>query len=428
MSRSFFKKLNQEAQLNKLPFIPSELYSQLPSLLQQGIGRFEAEREKDVYFIGALTVLSGCLQGVHGIYDQKKVFPNLYSFISAPAASGKGVMAYAKILGKAWAKHLNSGSDKDGKQKHFFLPANSSSAAIVDNLNHTGGIGVIFETEADTLANSFKNDWGNFSDALRNGFHHEPITSCRKGESGFVAIDTPRISVGISGTPGQLLSIFPSAENGLYSRFTNYTFPYTPEWRDVSPKEGGVSHTDFFNEQSEKVLEMVLFSIANPSEFTLSKAQWKTFNDYFRRQQADTFRRLGLGAVCITRRLALMIYRIAMIISAVRRFESKSTDAPLACNEQDFNIAMSLAGILHRHSEYIYSLLPNTEYTSEDVAMRNFYDGLPPEFSRAEAIEVAKGLKLSTRCGDGYLKVLTEEGIFEKEKQGNYRKIELITA
>jgi len=61
----------------------------------------ETKRERDIFLTGALVILSGSLLKVEGLYDRNRQFPNLFGFIIAPAASGKGALRYAKILGDA---------------------------------------------------------------------------------------------------------------------------------------------------------------------------------------------------------------------------------------------------------------------------------------------------------------------------------------
>ena len=61
----------------------------------------------------------------------------------------------------------------------FFLPADTSSAMLVNHLTDNDGMGCICETEADTLTNSLKQDWGGYSDLIRKGFQGEPITRTR---------------------------------------------------------------------------------------------------------------------------------------------------------------------------------------------------------------------------------------------------------
>ena len=77
----------------------------------------------------------------------------------------------------------------------------------------------MMESEADTLSIMMNNDWSNFNDVLRKCFHHEPLSIARKVEDIFVEISEPKLSVIISGTPGQLKPLLKSKENGLFSRF-----------------------------------------------------------------------------------------------------------------------------------------------------------------------------------------------------------------
>ena len=52
----------------------------------------------------------------------------------------------------------------------LLIPANSSATAVYQTLNENNGIGLIFETEGDTLANTFNSDYGNYSDGFRKAF------------------------------------------------------------------------------------------------------------------------------------------------------------------------------------------------------------------------------------------------------------------
>lgn len=49
--------------------------------------------------------------------------------------------------------------------------------ATYQALSDNHGWGVIFETEADTLTQALKTDYGDYSDGLRKAYHHEPITT-----------------------------------------------------------------------------------------------------------------------------------------------------------------------------------------------------------------------------------------------------------
>jgi hypothetical protein len=80
---------SQSDEVEGLPMFPPEVYQELPDFLQRACAPFEG-RGKDVMLLGTLGMTSGCFPGVGGTYDQRWTGLNLFTFISAPAASGKG--------------------------------------------------------------------------------------------------------------------------------------------------------------------------------------------------------------------------------------------------------------------------------------------------------------------------------------------------
>ena len=60
--------------------IPEEVYENLPGTLKESCEVFSG-RERDVYLTSALSVVSGGLSNIKGVYDNDIVYPNLYSFI-----------------------------------------------------------------------------------------------------------------------------------------------------------------------------------------------------------------------------------------------------------------------------------------------------------------------------------------------------------
>ena len=100
-------------------------------------------------------------------------------------------------------------------------------------LSDNDGIGLLFETEGDTLSQTLKSEHGNYSDLLRKAFHHEMISMSRRKDREYVEIDNPRLSVVLAGTPEQVRRLIPDAENGLLSRFIFYFIPFRRGIRDV---------------------------------------------------------------------------------------------------------------------------------------------------------------------------------------------------
>jgi hypothetical protein len=70
----------------------------------------------------------------------------------------------------------------------LFVPANSSATAVFQILNDNAGVGLMFETEGDTLAQTFKSEHGNYSDGFRNAFQHEKISYLRRKDREYVIL------------------------------------------------------------------------------------------------------------------------------------------------------------------------------------------------------------------------------------------------
>ncbi len=439
------------------PFFPDKIFDKLPGLLAKACSVFVEKRERDVYLTGALGVLSGCMPNTSGAYDRRVTYPNLYTFIIAPAASGKGMLAYAKILGMARHSQLLSDSRKDieaykkEKQRYevsqynfrkgkipnppkepevkplkvLFIPANSSSAMLIRQLQSNASNGILFETEADTLGNVLKQDWGGYSDILRKAAHHECISYSRKQNDEFVEITTPRLSVVLSGTPNQVISLIPSVEDGLFSRFLFYIFDIEVVWRDVSPAGADTNFREHFKNLSEEVLEMISFLEKHPTEFNLRKDQWAFLNDSFGKALQRINKRVGQGALSIVKRLGLISFRIAMILSSIRKFENKNTQPKLHCQGDDFHTAISLAETYLEHALYLYEQLPQSEFSAMSglsEKKKQLYQLLPDQFKRKQAVEQGKQFGLSERTIDRLLKKL-EGLLLSQPTYGFYQKI-----
>ncbi|MGM0479237.1 MAG: DUF3987 domain-containing protein, partial [Bacteroidota bacterium] len=372
--------------LKNTPCIPGKVYNNLPDLLKRTSQMFDDIREKDVFLTSAISILSGCLPNVSGLYFDSSVYPNLFSFILAPPASGKGAMNQAKILGdkiheslkemskeslkeyqanlKAY-KNAKGNTDQQEPEKPpfqvLFIPANVSSAKVYEHLQHNGGKGIICETEADTLGTVFKNEWGSYSDLLRKAFHHERVSISRKTDGLFLEVEEPKLSVVLTGTPNQIVSIIPSAEDGLFSRFLFYTFGADPVWKSPAPKPGRPNLKTFFQKQASIVKKMKEMLTLNPTEMVFSKEQWEKFDLLFTDLLDEVNKLISSEATSIVKRLGLMLFKICMIFTAIRKFENGDASSKITCEDTDFDNASEIIKILVEHSIILYTNLPGAE-------------------------------------------------------------------
>ncbi|MEZ5001425.1 MAG: DUF3987 domain-containing protein [Chitinophagales bacterium] len=448
--------IDYEDYLKNTPTIDEQLFDNLPEVLRKGTMAFTDARERDVFFTGALSILSGCLPNVSGVYAQQTVFPNLFSFIIAPAASGKGALKFAKVLADPYQESIieQSNQDKSIYQaelaqykveqrnrkkddsetpeepvkppfKVVFIPANTSSAAILSHIKQNDGKGIICETEADSMGAVFKQDWGGYSDMLRKAFHHETISISRKTDNEYIIIKDTKLSVALSGTPGQVSNIISSAEDGLFSRFIFYSFKVEQVWKDVSPFGNTLNLNDHFATLSQNVLEMINFLEAYPTQIQLTKEQWQTIN-YTGQQwlkEVTTFTAEEAGSV--VKRLGLILYRIAMIFTSLRKFDNGDCSKNVTCIDEDFEMALMIANVYLQHGLLMYNNLPKKEETGLFKGANNkkqLFEALPQNFKREEAIIIGKKYQLKDRSIDNLLKSLLGTHLTQPS-YGHYQKI-----
>lgn len=443
--------------LKNMPYIPDDVVNQLPDILKAGAEAFIDKRERDVFLTGALAIISGCLPNVSGIYAQQKVYPNLFAFIIAPAASGKGALKFAKSLADKFHDHLIKNSKNEifkyeielqdfknrqrNKKKNepseqppdkppfrvAFIPANSSYAKILSHLELNQGEGIICETEADTMGNVFKQEWGGYSDMLRKSFHHERISSSKKADNEFIEVNEPRLSVALSGTPNQVANLISSAEDGLFSRFIFYAFKVEQIWRDVSPfaNNNAINLTDFFKQQANQVFDLINFLNLSKTNILLSENQWQLLNNSCSKWLFDVTSFVGDDAGSIVKRLGLILFRFAMIFTALRKFENAQADPNITCTDSDFKSALLLSELYLQHSLLMFHNLPKQK---DATVFRNgnnkqaFFNVLPDSFQRAQAIEIGKKFNLSARSIDTLLHKLIGK-FLSQTSYGNYSKI-----
>ena len=366
--------------------IPEQVYAALPIWLRKCCEQFSPGAERDVMLLGTLGVLSGCFPDVKGIYDGTPVWLNIFTFVLAPAASGKGALRWARKLAWPWHQQLTTASRlaadeyqlqllawkgrRKGKHttveappppppfKQLYLPANTSAAAIMRALADNDGRGIICETEADTLSGALGQDFGNFSDLLRKAFHHEPVSLMRKTDPEQIDIASTAIAIVLTGTVAQLRRLIPTAEDGLFSRFLFYTFEQEAKWRDVGPAGGRGNLGQFFDQQANVVSRMIQATAGQEITFELSLTDWATLNAACEDGLARAVVIAGADGASSAFRLGLTIFRLAGILSLLRCFENGiAPGTRIVAEEQDVQTAILIAETCRTHALYLLETL-----------------------------------------------------------------------
>ena len=332
-----------------LPTFSDKVFGHLPDLLAGIAAVSNSSQDADILLLGSLTVLSACLPHISGIYDKRTVYPNLFLFVTAKASSGKGRLTLCRHLvqpihdrlreineaemieyKQRLAEYNSAGKKKAAMEKPeeppmkmLFIPANSSATAVYQVLNDNNGEGLMFETEGDTLANTFGSDYGNYSDGFRKAFHHETISYIRRKDREYVSIRSPRLSTLLTGTPHQILNLIPDAENGLFSRFAFYALDTRIVWNNVFDNSIDGTLDDYFRTLGEDYQDF--YNILRNNKdllFSLAPQQQEDFNATFDRYQTEYIDRCGEDFIASVRRLGVITFRIAMILSALRIMET----------------------------------------------------------------------------------------------------------
>lgn len=415
---------------------PDEVYASLPEFLKRACAVFTTQIERDVFLVGALGVLSGCFPNYCGIYDNHKTASNLFVMVYGAASAGKGSLKWARYLGSEIHDHLKQYFENDfakyeqdldaynadkkrnkgvtsmqkpvePKRKLLFIPANTSTSAIIAALNANNGRGIIFASEADALSGTLGQEWGNFSDVLRGGFHSEYVGMLRRTNQEFAEVNNPEPVVVLSGTPHQVVILIPDPENGLFSRFLYFEVEMIPEMKDVFANDE--CFDDFFLSLGKEIFNLwyKLNNDSNGIRFDFTTEQKKTFMGNYTRSHAEFFKSLGDHSIASVRRLGLINFRIAMILSMLRTWESKCLPDRITCSDMDFENAFRITEVLKEHARKLYLSFP-ANYTNPYGLKGNilkFFNALPAgvEFTYETAMKVADSLKIVRDTAEGYL-------------------------
>ena len=417
----------------------ADYFSALPSLFQHITLPFYSEDERLIVLLSSLTVLSSVLPEVYGNYDRKKLYTNLYLYILGKASSGKGNAIWSKLLLKPLQEQFNDMEDLikklsktkvdfskllDSKeltqQQKLVIPANNSAAGFVELLSNNGGKGLMFETEGDTVANTLKSDYGNYSDMLRKAFHHETISQYRKGDGKLIEFESPKLSVLITSTPNQLYHLIPDPENGLFSRFMFYQTTPVEHFIDVFSDDENVDLDAIFRQAGEQFLDIHnQINEQNGVKFAFSTEQKQQFQTFFNYAKSTLTQFIDQDLDASVNRMGVIFFRVAMIFSVIRHTESGELAGSIVCSNTDFDNTKKLIEHLLSVLSKVFQDFPNKEINSLPTSKINLFKALPETFTTNEAVKLGNEYGVKERTLKNFLKM----PCFEKIKHGEYKKV-----
>ncbi|WP_138301673.1 DUF3987 domain-containing protein [Bacteroides ovatus] len=450
-----------------------------PEFLQRIIKAGGNMIQHDIMLLGALTALGACMSRyVRCLYGGKYHHPNLQCFVVAPSASGKGILSYIRLLVepihdeirtevatqmKAYKKE-KAAYDAMGKERSkmeapqmppnrmFLISGNNTGTGILQNIMDSDGTGLICEAEADTLSTAIGSDHGHWSDTLRKAFDHDRLSYNRRTDQEYREVKKSFLSVLISGTPSQVQTFIPTAEDGSYSRQMYYYMCGISKWISQF-MDNGIDWEEIFTamglEWKGKLSEIKAHGIHTLQLTDEQKEEFDTvFSGLFERSSVAN----GREMYSFVARLAVNLCRIMSEVAVLRALESPhpydfktSSTSPftpdkeipadnckdgiitrwdVSISQEDFHAVLSLTEALYCHATHILSFLPSTEVSHRCNADRDYlFQKLGNEFTRTQLLEEAVAMGIKENTALTWLKRLTKYGkLVSVDGKGSYAR------
>ena len=453
------EKLEADKLRREVPCLPDELFDRLPDFLKRGLTHVRNKRERDILLLSMITNISGCLPGVRMNYGGMVYSADLYLVALAGSGRGKGVMQLAAILPAAiqgYYDELNRKDEREYRQKLLKwnleerlaaqekrvpdldqcpempverilkVAPNISKSQLILALEAGGSVGLVMNaSELDMISSAMHQEYGKHDDVMRAASQHEEVSSYFKTDHRLVVVSDPHLALCASGTPAQLHKFISSLENGMYSRVAFYVGQAHWEYKSANPGKARLDMRAYFKGMGEELLRMFIFLSGSPTEVVFTEEQWKEHTERFRTYLREVVAEDDDSPGAIVLRHGLMMSRIAMVLTALRKCEPQWNTSEWKCSDEDFHTAMQIVDVLLEHSLLLSTSMDDTAGRIRPVKaffkLRPILRTMPREFTYSELMATANEAGLPTASVKRYLLRLVYYQIVEKE-DGKYRK------
>ena len=453
------EKLEADKLRRNVPCLPDELFDRLPDFLKRGLTHVRNKRERDILLLSMITNISGCLPGVRMNYGGMVYSADLYLVALAGSGRGKGVMQLAAILPAAiqgYYDELNRKDEREYRQKLLKwnleerlaaqekrvpdldqcpempverilkVAPNISKSQLILALEAGGAVGLVMNaSELDMISSAMHQEYGKHDDVMRAASQHEEVSSYFKTDHRLVVVSDPHLALCASGTPAQLHKFISSLENGMYSRVAFYVGQAHWEYKSANPGKARLDMRAYFKGMGEELLRMFIFLSGSSTEVIFTEEQWKEHTERFRTYLREVVAEDDDSPGAIVLRHGLMMSRIAMVLTALRKCEPQWNTSEWKCSDEDFHTAMQIVDVLLEHSLLLSTSMDDTAGRIRPVKaffkLRPVLKKMPREFTYSELMAAANEAGLPTASVKRYLLRLVYYQIVEKE-DGKYRK------
>lgn len=421
------EKLEADKLRREVPCLPDELFDCLPDFLKRGLTHVRNKRERDILLLSMITNISGCLPGVRMNYGGMVYSADLYLVALAGSGRGKGVMQLAAILPAAIQEYydeLNRKDEREYRQKLLKwnleerlaaqekrvpdldqcpempverilkVAPNISKSQLILALEAGGAVGLVMNaSELDMISSAMHQEYGKHDDVMRAASQHEEVSSYFKTDHRLVVVSDPHLALCASGTPAQLHKFISSLENGMYSRVAFYVGQAHWEYKSANPGKARLDMRAYFKGMGEELLRMFIFLSGSPTEVVFTEEQWKEHTERFRTYLREVVAEDDDSPGAIVLRHGLMMSRIAMVLTALRKCEPQWNTSEWECSDEDFHTAMQIVDVLLEHSLLLSTSMDDTAGRIRPVKaffkLRPVLKKMPREFTYSELMAAA---------------------------------------
>ena len=446
-----------------LPHFDRVVIDRFPGLLSDVLKVAADDREYDLMLLSSLTVLSTVMPGVSGMLKKQLYKPPFYTLIIGPSGSGKGCINVVRKLADPWQDYIfdiskamvkeyeeqKELSDNykaqvraaKGKkpvglppeepvpvcQKRLHMSGYTTTARMIEQLDvNSPYASFLYETELESVNNTIMQDFGGYSYVLNQAFQHERI-GCSSKTNGTSFIEFPELGFLATGTPGMLLKLIPSTESGLYSRLLIYRITGRADYQPLTSVDDTMCSVRYFERLGQRVLDMAVHLEKSPTFVVFSDKQRKRLDRYFEREY-NNVRVFGNDDVAsVVLRHRLIIFRIAMTLTGIRKGETKSTAEEIEILDDDFDIAFHIGTRCLSHSLLVSTSLKHSDTDQRHKlpdAQVDLFDVMPDEFKTSDIIDEAGVRGISRSSVFRMLKKAQEYSLVVLVSTGYYRKTE----
>ena len=126
-----------------------------------------------------------------------------------------------------------------------------------------------------------------------------------------------------------------------------------------------------------------------PIRFAFTETQSKNFSSLFEQIQSEYFYIFGADIMPSIRRLGVITFRIAMILSVLRILEHGLSTNVITCSDTDYSTAITIIKTLLQHTAKVFQTLPENNVEpiqgSKNQLKQQLFDTLPHDFDTQTA-------------------------------------------